>query len=236
MIISTTRRTAIAALGAGLSVGALAPLASAQTVADIKKKGEITIGMLVDFPPYGTTNAAEPARRLRRRRRQAAGQGLGREGQHRAGHRPEPHSLPADQQGRRAGGLAGRDARARQAGGLLAALCGRDHRALRQDQDAPSRAGRPEGRARRRGPRQHAGRGRDQGRARRHRDPPLRRRRLRHAGADVGPGRCDRLLDHRGRADRQARSRPTPSRTSSRWSSRCRASPCARARTSCSRP
>ena len=26
-------------------------------MADIKKKGEITIGMLVDFPPYGTTNA-----------------------------------------------------------------------------------------------------------------------------------------------------------------------------------
>ena len=24
---------------------------------DIKKKGELTIGMLVDFPPYGTTNA-----------------------------------------------------------------------------------------------------------------------------------------------------------------------------------
>ena len=35
-----------------------APLASAQTVADIKKKGELTIGMLVDFPPYGTMNAS----------------------------------------------------------------------------------------------------------------------------------------------------------------------------------
>ncbi|VVE54990.1 L-cystine-binding protein FliY [Pandoraea pneumonica] len=31
--------------------------AHAQTVADIKKKGTINVGMLVDFPPYGTTNA-----------------------------------------------------------------------------------------------------------------------------------------------------------------------------------
>lgn len=57
---TTTRRTASAALVA-LSLGAaltvFAPFASAQSVADIKKKGEITIGMLVDFPPYGTTNA-----------------------------------------------------------------------------------------------------------------------------------------------------------------------------------
>jgi polar amino acid transport system substrate-binding protein len=57
MFRSTTRRAAIAALGLGAVLTAFAPLASAQTVADIKKKGEITIGMLVDFPPYGTTNA-----------------------------------------------------------------------------------------------------------------------------------------------------------------------------------
>ena len=57
MIRSTTRRAAIAALGLGAALTVFAPLASAQTVADIKKKGEITIGMLVDFPPYGTTNA-----------------------------------------------------------------------------------------------------------------------------------------------------------------------------------
>lgn len=57
MTRTTTRRAAIAALGLGAALTAFAPFASAQTVADIKKKGEITIGMLVDFPPYGTTNA-----------------------------------------------------------------------------------------------------------------------------------------------------------------------------------
>jgi polar amino acid transport system substrate-binding protein len=35
--------------------------AHAQTVADIKKKGTINVGMLIDFPPYGMTNAqAQP--------------------------------------------------------------------------------------------------------------------------------------------------------------------------------
>ena len=56
----TSRRTAIAALASLTAAAALtvfAPFAAAQSVADIKKKGEITIGMLVDFPPYGTTNA-----------------------------------------------------------------------------------------------------------------------------------------------------------------------------------
>jgi polar amino acid transport system substrate-binding protein len=57
MIRSTTRRAAIAALGLGAALTVFAPFASAQSVADIKKKGEITIGMLVDFPPYGTTDA-----------------------------------------------------------------------------------------------------------------------------------------------------------------------------------
>ncbi len=46
------------ALGLAATLSAWAPSASAQTVADIKKKGEITIGMLVDFPPYGTMNAS----------------------------------------------------------------------------------------------------------------------------------------------------------------------------------
>lgn len=50
------RRTALA-LGLAACAAAVTPLVSAQTVADIKKKGELTIGMLVDFPPYGTTNA-----------------------------------------------------------------------------------------------------------------------------------------------------------------------------------
>ena len=60
MTFSLQRRTAtaaLAALGLGAALTAFTPLASAQSVADIKKKGEITIGMLVDFPPYGTTNA-----------------------------------------------------------------------------------------------------------------------------------------------------------------------------------
>jgi polar amino acid transport system substrate-binding protein len=57
MTRTTTRRAAIAALGLGAALTVFAPFASAQSVADIKKKGEITIGMLVDFPPYGTTDA-----------------------------------------------------------------------------------------------------------------------------------------------------------------------------------
>ncbi|RYF31301.1 MAG: transporter substrate-binding domain-containing protein [Comamonadaceae bacterium] len=60
MTRSTTRRVAIAALASltmGAALTAFTPFALAQSVADIKKKGEITIGMLVDFPPYGTTNA-----------------------------------------------------------------------------------------------------------------------------------------------------------------------------------
>lgn len=51
--MTTTRRTVLAlALASTVALPAMA-----QTVADLKKKGEITIGMLVDFPPYGTTNA-----------------------------------------------------------------------------------------------------------------------------------------------------------------------------------
>jgi polar amino acid transport system substrate-binding protein len=57
MTRTPTRRIALAALGLGAALTVFAPFSSAQTVADIKKKGEITIGMLVDFPPYGTTNA-----------------------------------------------------------------------------------------------------------------------------------------------------------------------------------
>ncbi len=59
-IPSTTRRRAtiaFAALGLGAALTVFAPFAKAQSVADIKKKGELTVGMLVDFPPYGTTNA-----------------------------------------------------------------------------------------------------------------------------------------------------------------------------------
>jgi polar amino acid transport system substrate-binding protein len=46
------------ALGLAATLSAWVPTASAQTSDDIKKKGELTIGMLVDFPPYGTTNSS----------------------------------------------------------------------------------------------------------------------------------------------------------------------------------
>ena len=57
MIRCLPRRAAIAALGLGAALTLIAPFASAQSVADLKKKGEINVGLLVDFPPYGTTNA-----------------------------------------------------------------------------------------------------------------------------------------------------------------------------------
>ena len=45
-----------AVLAGSLLLGAWAP-ASAQTVDEIKKKGTINVGLLVDFPPYGTVDA-----------------------------------------------------------------------------------------------------------------------------------------------------------------------------------
>ncbi len=50
---------AAAAIGAAFALGlALLTPTSAQTTADIKKKGELTVGLLVDFPPYGTLNSS----------------------------------------------------------------------------------------------------------------------------------------------------------------------------------
>ncbi len=49
--------SAMAALGLGAALVAFSPLAFAQSMADIKKKGEITIGVMVDVPPYATTDA-----------------------------------------------------------------------------------------------------------------------------------------------------------------------------------
>jgi|UniRef100_UPI003F65603C polar amino acid transport system substrate-binding protein len=40
---------------ATLAIG-LAPAATAETIDQVKQKGELTIGMLVDFPPYGIMN------------------------------------------------------------------------------------------------------------------------------------------------------------------------------------
>jgi len=61
MTSSLQRRTfvgTVAALGLGALLTATAPFAAAQTVDELKKKGELTVGLLVDFPPYGTTNAS----------------------------------------------------------------------------------------------------------------------------------------------------------------------------------
>ncbi len=55
------RRTfigAVTTLSLGALLGTATPLTFAQTLADLKKKGEINVGLLVDFPPYGTTNAS----------------------------------------------------------------------------------------------------------------------------------------------------------------------------------
>ena len=53
-----SRRTFTTA-AAALAASALLPIsASAQSLADLKKKGKITIGMLVDFPPYGILNTS----------------------------------------------------------------------------------------------------------------------------------------------------------------------------------
>ncbi|HZV92415.1 MAG TPA: transporter substrate-binding domain-containing protein [Caldimonas sp.] len=54
------RRVAISLANVGLAAALPAWLvtARAQTVDEIKKKGELTVGLLVDFPPYGTVNSA----------------------------------------------------------------------------------------------------------------------------------------------------------------------------------
>ena len=55
MTSSLSRRTFTASLAAGVAL--VAAPGFAQSPADLKKKGEINVGLLVDFPPYGTTNA-----------------------------------------------------------------------------------------------------------------------------------------------------------------------------------
>jgi polar amino acid transport system substrate-binding protein len=51
-----SRRT-FAAVGLAATASLFAASAFAQTPDELKKKGEINVGLLVDFPPYGTTNA-----------------------------------------------------------------------------------------------------------------------------------------------------------------------------------
>jgi polar amino acid transport system substrate-binding protein len=60
MIRALPRRAFIAAtvaFGLSATLSTVAPFAAAQTVADVKKKGELTVGLLVDFPPYGTVDS-----------------------------------------------------------------------------------------------------------------------------------------------------------------------------------
>ena len=55
MTPSTSRRaiaSTIAALGLAATLGMFARTAHAQTIDELKKKGEITVGLLVDFPPF----------------------------------------------------------------------------------------------------------------------------------------------------------------------------------------
>lgn len=63
MTASLQRRTftgTVAVIGLGAVLAAAAPFAAAQILPDLRKKGELTVGVLVDFPPYGTTNAHQP--------------------------------------------------------------------------------------------------------------------------------------------------------------------------------
>jgi polar amino acid transport system substrate-binding protein len=50
-------RRAFATLGLAAGLALVAGSALAQAPDELKKKGEINVGLLVDFPPYGTTNA-----------------------------------------------------------------------------------------------------------------------------------------------------------------------------------
>ncbi|TCV72187.1 amino acid ABC transporter substrate-binding protein (PAAT family) [Neorhizobium sp. R1-B] len=56
--MNITRRMAMAAIGTGLMLGAMASTVSAQTVESIKSAGTVKIGMLVDFPPFGIMNTS----------------------------------------------------------------------------------------------------------------------------------------------------------------------------------
>jgi polar amino acid transport system substrate-binding protein len=55
---NTNRRTFTLGMAALAASSLLPGIASAQTLADLKKKGKIAIGMLVDFPPYGILNGS----------------------------------------------------------------------------------------------------------------------------------------------------------------------------------
>ncbi|MEJ8848498.1 transporter substrate-binding domain-containing protein [Variovorax rhizosphaerae] len=56
-MIRFASRRALLVSGLAFAMALPAFTASAQTMADIKKKGEITVGVMVDVPPFATTNA-----------------------------------------------------------------------------------------------------------------------------------------------------------------------------------
>lgn len=56
-MISTVSRRALLAAGVAVAMLSAAP-AGAQTVDAIKAKGKLSVGMLVDFPPFGITDTA----------------------------------------------------------------------------------------------------------------------------------------------------------------------------------
>lgn len=56
MAFTVTRRLVVAGALMSAAIG-LTATAHAQTVEEIKGKGKLTIGMLVDFPPFGITNS-----------------------------------------------------------------------------------------------------------------------------------------------------------------------------------
>ena len=96
MSLSTTRRTALAALFL-LVAGAAA---QADALADIKSAGTLKVGVFADFPPFSSASAdmslkgydMDVAQAHRRRPR--------RQARTCRGHRPEPHPLPQGPPGR----------------------------------------------------------------------------------------------------------------------------------------
>ena len=61
-MIRSIERRRFAASATAIAVAAVLPgwagTAAAQTADEIRKKGELSVGLLVDFPPYGTVNSA----------------------------------------------------------------------------------------------------------------------------------------------------------------------------------
>ena len=187
--------------------------------------------MLVDFPPFGIMNASN-SRTAMTLTSPSCSARSGREGQDRAGHRPEPHPLPAEQPGRYARRLA------------------RHHRGTGQEVDfsqpyagiaigvfgaRPTQISKPEDLS---GKAIGVARASTQDtavtddRARKAHDPALRRRCQRVQALLSGPGRADRRLQRRRRPDREDAPRARFEQKFS-CSQQVRASPSVRARPNC---